>query len=855
MSVFKISRSEYLALLNLASQAISVRAITSLIGTALTVGCSLLLLPSVEAQTVEATVEESFSEADLKFFENEVRPLLIAQCLECHAERKQEGSLRLDSRDAILTGGDSGPAVNLSPDSPSLLIEAVEYHELEMPPAGKLPEAQIEVLRRWVELGLPWPQSTPIVVSTGPRQPSAADREHWAYRPLVAPPLPMIADTTWAQDDLDLFVLEAQRERGLTPAPEADRSVLARRAAFDLTGMPPAPALLESFLRDQEPDAYERYVDQLLQSPQFGERWADVWFDWVRFAESDGYKADDFRPTAWRYRDYVIQAFNEDLPFNQFLVEQIAGDVIASPTARSRVATGYLRLWIYEYNQRDVRTQWQTILDDVTETTADAFLGMGLGCAKCHDHKYDPLVQEDFFRLQATFASISAVDQTPVLDAASQAVYEEQLANWKSRYQPLIDEKRAIEKPFFDRAMQAAIDKFPPDIRGMFSLAEAERTSLEQQLVELSMRQIDLEVTKIEYEKKLEGEVLARWQSLKEQLAQAEKELPAKPEMALGVAELSRAERAWPVLGDSERLVAPGLPLVLVAEGSSPEFGDGEPRRLQFANWLVSEANPLTPRVMANRVWERLFGRGLVASSSDFGRLTPAPEMPELLDFIAARWRQDQWSFKRLVRSIVTSATYRQSSTRSDELACRELDPQNQLWWKTERRRLEAGQIRDSLLVASGELQERTSGPSANHDALCRSIYLKVLRNTQDSVLGVFDFPDRIRSVSCRNLTTTPQQALLLMNHPWVRARGDSLAKQTSPGEGRWNETTAIQLVFKRTLSREPRSEEREVLSQFVRQCTERGQQEGLSPQAAQEAAWFDVCHGLLNSNEFLFLE
>lgn len=817
--------------------------------------CFMALAGVGGTQERDSTEPDTFSDEELRFFESEVRPLLIASCLECHSEQRQEGNLRLDSRPMIFAGGDSGPAVSINDLPGSLLVRAVHHVDLEMPPSGKLPEREIQVLERWVAQGLPWPSNTVLIRDSGSRLPTAEDRNHWAYRPLSSPPLPMLADSDWALDDLDLFVLEAQQDLGITPAPEADRLTLARRVSFDLIGLPPPPELLDEFLLDQESGAYERFVDRLLQSPQFGERWADAWFDWVRFAESDGYKADDFRPTAWRYRDYVISSLNTDLPFDQFLLEQIAGDLIESPTAESLTATGYLRLWIYEYNQRDARTQWQTILDDVTETTADALLGMGIGCAKCHDHKYDPLVQEDYFRLQAVFTSFSAVDRVPLLDSLERSEYEAQLQQWREKYQRLLDEKTAIERPHFERAMQAAVEKFPPDIQGMFKLSVDERTTFEQQLVELSMRQIEVEVSKIDYEKKLASDELVRWQSLREQLSAAEAELPLKPETVLGVAEIADADWSWPVLSDQERLVAPGLPLVLVEEGASPEFSMSRPRRLEFAQWLISSDNPLTARVLANRVWERLLGNGLVDSSSDFGLLTPPPRLAELLDFVASRWRDEGWSFKSLVREIVTSATYRQASIRPDEAMCLAADPENRTWWKTARRRLDAGQIRDALLVASDELQVREGGPSANHDSLCRSVYLKVLRNSQDSVLGVFDFPDRIRSTSCRNLTTTPQQALLLLNHPWVRARASRLSTLVRPDNGRWDEATAIRQLFVRTIGREPSSEERELLGRFIHDQNERGASEGLEPQAAYEAAWFDACHGLLNSNEFLFLE
>ena len=788
---------------------------------------------------------------ELRYFENEIRPLLVRACLECHSGTSAEGNLVLDDRQALLTGGDRGPAVIPGDAQGSLLLAAVEYHDLEMPPDGRLDDDSIDKLRRWIEMGLPWPASERLRPD---HTLTTEDRNHWSFRPIESPPLPMIAESDWVRDDLDVFVHSAQLQLGIVPAPEADRLELARRVAFDLTGLPPTPELLDAYLNDNSPEAYETLVDRLLESRAFGERWADTWFDWVRYAESDGYKADSFRPTAWRYRDYVIDALVEDRPFDRFLLEQLAGDLIEPVTAESIAATGYLRLWIYEYNQRDARTQWTVILDDLTETTSDAFLGLGLGCAKCHDHKYDPLSQEDYYRLQACFAGISADDATIVASDEQREAYRTADAAWKERHRELLDELAAIESALRHDAARSAIEKFPPDIVALFNIPEVDRTSLERQLIELANRQVEEEVGKLDFAKRLSPDQLLVWQGLRERLELAAADRPQPPAITLGVAEIPNAIQAWPVAGDEEHTVAAGPPRVLTSIDRSPDFDPTLPRRLELARWIVSNDNPLTARVMVNRVWQQLFGRGLVDSPSDFGRLTQAPRMPELLDFLSDRWRRDGWSLKRLIRGIVTSATYRQAVSHPAEDLMVAIDPDRATWWRMQRRRLDSGQLRDAMLAVSGELQQRGSGPSAAHDSPCRSVYLKVLRNDREPLLDAFDFPDRIRTQGCRNVTTSPLQALLLMNHPWTLQRAAAMAERVRSAAGQ-HDAGAVDQAFRTAFSRGPTSNELNAGLEFLTERQAASIEAGSDAETSRRDAWIDLCHGLLNSNEFLFLE
>ena len=389
----------------------------------------------------------------LQFFETKVRPILAQNCHKCHGADKQKGDLRLDVHDMALAGGESGPAVVPGKPEESLLVEAINYGSFEMPPDGKLNAEQIETLTHWVKIGAPWPDEhsgTGPALRQGRDKITDADRQYWAFQPVRHFEPPMIQGDAWSHSPIDRFLLATMKAEGVRPAPPADRQTLIRRASFDLLGLPPTPDQVEAFLADERPDAYERLIDRLLASPQYGERWARHWLDLVRYADSDGYKQDDFRPNAWRYRDYVIRTLNADKSYARFVQEQIAGDEIAPHDPEALIATGYQRLGIYEYNQRDVETQWRVLLNDVTDVTADVFLGMGLSCARCHDHKFDPILQKDYFRLQAFFTPVRLLDETPVATAEQMADYQAKLAEWEAKTADIRRELAEIEQPSYD---------------------------------------------------------------------------------------------------------------------------------------------------------------------------------------------------------------------------------------------------------------------------------------------------------------------------------------------------------------------------------------------------------------------
>lgn len=815
-----------------------------------------------------------------RFFEESVRPLLAARCYSCHGPDKQSSHLRVDSRASLLAGGESGAAIEPGEPAESLLVEAVRYESFEMPPTGKLPEAEIAVLVRWVQMGAPWPGDEGKRPSAPPQgeRITAEDRAWWAFQPLADAEPPQVPDDSWCRNEIDRFILSRLASEGLAPSATADRLSLVRRLYFDLTGLPPTPEEAAQFAGDDAPDAYSRLVDRLLDSPAYGQRWARHWLDLVRYAESDGYRQDAYRPHAWRYRDYVIRAFNEDKPYDRFVLEQLAGDELAPHDLDALDATGYLRHWIYEYNQRDVRTQWDNILIDITNVTGDVFLGLGMGCARCHDHKFDPILKEDYFALKAFFTPLLPRDDLPYATADRVREHQQQLAEWEAKTAEIRARIDKLERPHLERARQRAAEKFPEDLRPMILKPRAERLPLERQLAELAERQAEVEVARLDFAKLLQGEELQEWQDCQAQLAQFEK--PAPLPAAFTVTDASALSPPTYVPGDrQQRDIPPGFLSVLgppPCEIAPPASGTSTGRRTALARWIANSDNPLTARVIVNRVWQQHFGVGLVATASDFGRLGERPSHPALLDWLAKRFIEDGWRFKSLHRLIVNSATYRQASLRAAE-ECRdtqpialnsgaggqaaasgwrlaqEKDPQDRWLWRMSMRRLDAEQIRDAMLAVSGELGSNSGGPSVDPSQPQRSVFCKAIRNRRDPLLDAFDAADGFSSTDRRNVTTTATQSLLMINGPWPLARARALAlrvqQQYPAGEG-----DAVELAYGLAYGRQPEPEERAAAIAFLQTRTA----DPPGGDAASEPklnALIDLCHVLLNSNEFLYVD
>jgi len=635
----------------------------------------------------------------------------------------------------------------------------------------------------------------------------------WAFQPVKKPAVPTTGGG-WARNDIDQFIARQHAAQRLQPIGTAGKRELIRRVTFDLTGLPPTPKEIADFLKDSSTGAYEKVVDRLLASPRYGERQATFWLDLVRYADSDGFRADAFRPEAWRYRDYVIAAFNADKSYARFIHEQLAGDEIAPGQREAHTATMFLRHWIYEHNQRDVELQWSDILNDVTDVTADVFLGMGIQCARCHDHKFDPILQKDYFRLRAFFAPLLPRQTMGIGTINERAAHAKALANWEAKTEALRRRLHKIEHPvLLKHATREGFEKFVDEIKVMVRKRPSERTAYERQIAEMAQRQFDLEQSKLP--ERLKGETKVEWEKLRAELkkhaALKPKPLPVAKFVVSDAGPTAPPTRIPKTTAD----IAPGFPSIIdpaparIVPSAAALQSTG--RRTALANWIASPKNPLTARVLVNRLWQQHFGRGLAANTSDFGSLGDKPTHPELLDWLAATFVENGWSLKKMHRLMVTSATYRMQSEienpSSNIQKALLADPENMFLWHHPSRRLDAEQVRDALLAASGELNLKTGGAGEDGaKSVRRSVYLKVMRNKPDTVLAAFDAPDRISHMPQRSVTTTATQSLLLLNSDWARQRAAAFAlrlHKLHPGDASAQVHAAHQLAFGREPSRD----------------------------------------------------
>ncbi|MCA9211534.1 MAG: DUF1549 domain-containing protein [Planctomycetales bacterium] len=782
----------------------------------------------------------SFAPADeSNVFEQHVRPIFATNCVKCHGPKKQEGELRLDSREAMLEGGESGPAIVPGEPAESLVVSAIHYDGLEMPPNKQLSAKQIESVQAWIAAGAVWPDNGGLIrdVSQGITD---EDRQWWAFVPRkdVAPPA--VDNDTWSQNSIDRFILEKLRQQDFEPAAAASRATLARRLYLDVIGLPPTPEQVQEFVEDDRADAYERLVDRLLDDERHGEHWARFWLDLVRYAESDGWKADAYRPNIWRYRDYVISAFNNDKPYPDFVREQLAGDEFDKPTPDQLVAAGYLRLGIFEYNQRNALKHWDDIINEVTDVTGDVFLGIGVSCARCHDHKFDPVLQADYFRMRAYFEPLIWRDDVPYATESEVADHSEKLAEWKSVTRDVRQEIESLLSPYNERKMRATVDKFSLEIQDHYRTPETERTSLNAQMAYLVKRQFYEEGTSPIASMK--GDAKKEYERLTERLAEFDAKKPADLPTMLTVC--NHTGTCSPtVIPDVGEVVEPGTLSVLAhlagENSASVDSQETKRRRTALADWICDNDNPLTTRVIVNRIWKQHFGVGLVPTSSDFGRLGQPPTHGDLLDWLTNDFVNNGWRFKRLHKQILMSATWQQAAMNDYATEYKKTDPSVSFLWQRGTRRLSAEQIRDASLFVSGELQQTVGGKSVGPDAPRRAIYVKSFRNAPDPFLSGFDITAGLRSVADRGVTTTPTQALMMMNGKFELQCAKAFATRCQKKHDRINDQ--IEYATRLAWGRSPTESELAFAVDYV----------------GEDSAdrFVDFCHVLLNSSEFLYVD
>ncbi|MBY0505542.1 MAG: PSD1 and planctomycete cytochrome C domain-containing protein [Bryobacteraceae bacterium] len=827
-------------------------------------------------------------------FNRDIAPVLTARCLKCHGAALQLSGLDLRTREAALRGGAHGPALVPADPAKSPLYRMISG-ELKpaMPMDGKLTPAEIESFRAWIAEGAAWgtvaakdAAADLLALENSPLPPNA--RDWWSFRPLAtsAPPAP--------GHPIDAFVNAKLKD--LVPAGPADRRTLIRRASLDLTGLPPTPSEVEAFVKDTSPRAWETVIDRLLASPHYGERWGRHWLDLARYADSNGFEHDFDRPNAYRYRDYVIRSFNSHKPYDQFLREQLAGDELPEVTHDTLTATGFLRNYAkVGFREKDNPEFRYEYLDDMIATVGRGLLGLTVQCARCHNHKFDPIPQRDYYRLQATLFGVVEVDH-PLVSPAEAAAYQTANARIDAEVQQRRQAIANLEQPYRAQLLPAKYKRFPPNVQEAIATPEAQRTPGQVLLANQVTRTVQVPVAEIL--KIASAADLRQMEALKAEIAQYERQRPARIPMAMGITD---GDYRYTPDGAGDE-PAPGKGVKQTATGGSflhngvgkyqpppayflhhgdlnsrgsemqpgfasvastaatpvalpPANGRTSGRRLALAEWLVSPENPLAARVIVNRVWHHHFGRGLFSSLDNVGKMGDAPTHPELLDYLARNFRENGWNFKQLHKLILTSAAYQRSSQDENPVNLA-ADPRNLLLWRYRAHRLEAEAVRDQILAVSGALRRELYGPAvfpplapevlaqmkngiwkeqAEEATFRRSVYVYRKRGLPFPMFEVFDLPDQNISCGGRAVSTVPTQSLTLMNNAFVLGQAKLFAARLR--EAHASPEAQIEAAYQLTLARPPQAEERRLALEYLRFGTLEG-----------------FAHVLLNLNEFVYL-
>jgi mono/diheme cytochrome c family protein len=810
----------------------------------------------------------------------QVYQLFKTNCLECHGEAKK-GGLDLRTHATLIKGGVSGRVVIPHEPAQSKLFKLV-MHEDEPPMPNKRPKLSaqdLNLIRDWIEDGgsleevdeaVADEKKSPAALAKAEERPiTPEERAYWAFKAPARTPVPSVGNRAWQRNPIDAYLLSAMKAKGLTPTQKADKRTLIRRAYLDLLGLPPAPEEVEAFIKDSSPDAWPKLLDKLLASPHYGERWARHWLDLVRYADSGGFEFDVDRPEGWRYRDYVVRSFNADKPYSQFIRDQIAGDEYAPVTDDAMIATGFLRLGP-EGGGGGERGR-QESLDDIVMTSTLTFMGMTVSCARCHNHKFDAIPQKDYYRIQSVFVSTRGVDH-PLVPAHEVNSQKAKVAAIDQQIRPLRLSKRELEAPYLKQLVDKEIALLPEYLQVAWKTPEKERTPGQQ----LNFLQIEKTLQNDTLRGRItEKDILAlmpasekvKHAELVAKIAALDKQKPKPLPTARAIAESGREARPSYFLhrGSIDAKGSQMTPGVLtVAAWKEPEFPAPPPeatstwRRRGFAEWLVAPENPLTSRVMVNRIWQHHFGEGIVRTPSNFGTMGERPSHPELLDWLALEFIERGWSLKAMHRLLMTSEAYQMSSR--DVAANVTIDPENRLFWRMPRQRLEAETIRDEILAVAGTLDRTLGGPnvfpyidpdlfekSSKRDwpgkpdddpsTWRRSLYVFSKRSIRYPLFETFDQPNLVNSVDRRNRSTVAPQALLLMNNSLVLVQSKQFAERLRREAGPQPEAQ-VKRAFQLALSRAPERDELKQSVEYVKSSPS-----GLA----------DFCHVLFNLNEFVY--
>ncbi len=825
-------------------------------------------------------------------FTQKIAPIFEANCVACHGAKIQRSAFDARTEEAILKGGKRGAAVVPGKPEESLLYKLITHkEEPEMPMGGKLTDAELAAVAEWIKgIKAPAVVAEAIPTRNAGYAITAKDRAWWSFVKPVRPAVPTVKNRRWVRNEIDAFILSKLEANGLQPSAPADARTLIRRVYFDLIGLPPSPEEVEAFVKNPSNAAYERIVDKLLSSQHYGERWGRHWLDLARYADSGGYEFDYDRPHAWHYRDWVIKAFNDDMPYNEFVMAQLANDQLKPGDPEALIPTMFCLNGPTQDNaetEENRADELSDILDDMVSTTSSVFMGVTMGCARCHDHKYDPLPTKDYYRMAAVFSPFQKTTK-PLVNEADIAAHKEANKAVDEKIRPYRQQLSALEKPLRERLMNEKIEFH-------FQLAEKTNSfgdkTKEQYRAELATRlrkEINIQNEDIEEIIAPEQQVVRK--QLLKQIEDLNKTRPKPYNAAMGMTDKETPSKMhvylrgnWRTKGDE---VQPGLPTVL-SDGK-----DLQPvnRRKQLAEFIASPENPLTARVAVNRIWKYHFGNGLVKTTSDFGLTGDRPSHPELLDWLAVEFmnadfgrrkaesgkntpHSKAWSWKAMHRLMVLSNTYRQASQHNEQAAAKDLD--NRLLWRMNPRRLEAEALRDSLLVVSNKLNPKMYGPGIypridpdivgtgsrprwpldakdDNETFRRSIYIFVKRSVLLPLAEVFDCPVTVVSAPNRPTSTVSPQALALMNNEFVLEQAKFFAERVATEAGA-NVNQQITRAFQIALHRKPNQQEQDWSLNFLKSQTDGyAQRKHERPGAA---ALRDFCHALMNLNEFLYVD